>query len=143
MIFCDTSTLAKYYVSEPETASVQCHLDKEDQVVASELAKVELMAVFHRRLREGKWTQREFQAVVRQFSKDDITGYWDWLPIESRIVEEAAKAFVTLSETVYLRSADCLHLITALRHSFGEIYTHDSHQQKAAPAFGLNFVSIK
>ena len=53
MIFCDTSTLAKYYVPEAETDAVQSHLDGEDQVMASELARVELMAVFHRRLRAG------------------------------------------------------------------------------------------
>jgi predicted nucleic acid-binding protein len=142
MVFCDTSTLAKYYVPEAETSAVQSRLDAEGQVMASELAKVELMAVFHRRLRERKWTQREFQAVVRQFSKDDIARYWDWVPLESKIIEEAVRAFITLPETAYLRSADCLHLVTAIHQNFDEIYTHDSHQQKAASAFGLNFVSI-
>jgi len=143
MIFCDTSTLAKYYVPEAETGAVQRHLDGEDQVMASELARVELMAVFQRRLREGKWTRTEFQAVVRQFFKDETAKYWHWVPIDGDIVEGAVRAFSSLPESLLLRSIDCLHLVTAVHENFDEIFTHDRHQQKAASAFGLNFVSIK
>ena len=35
MIFCDTSTLAKYYVLEVDSAAVLTRLDKEDQVALS------------------------------------------------------------------------------------------------------------
>jgi uncharacterized protein len=143
MIFCDTSTLAKYYVPEAETGAVQRHLDGEDQVMASELARVELMAVFHRRLREGKWTTNEFQAVLRQFFKDETAKYWHWAPINGDIVEGAVRAFTSLPESLFLRGIDCLHLVTAVHENFDEIFTHDRHQQKAASDFGLNFVSIK
>jgi predicted nucleic acid-binding protein len=76
MVFCDTSTLAKYYVSEPESDAVRTRLDAEDQVLLSELARAELMGVFHRRLREGRWDRNEFLMVVRQFSTDEVGGYW-------------------------------------------------------------------
>jgi hypothetical protein len=46
MIFCDTSTLAKYYVTEPESATVRSRLDAKDQVVLSESARAELMGAF-------------------------------------------------------------------------------------------------
>ena len=65
------------------------------------------------------------------------------MPLENSIIEEAVRAFITLPETAYLRSADCLHLVTAVHHNFDEIYTHDGHQQKSVSVFGLNFVSIK
>jgi hypothetical protein len=45
--------------------------------------------------------------------------------------------YLTLSETVYLRASDCLHLVTALHHGFSGIYTHDRHQEIAASALGL------
>jgi predicted nucleic acid-binding protein len=54
MLFCDTSTLAKYYLSEPESDAVRARLDAEDQVLLSELARAELMGVFQRRLRERR-----------------------------------------------------------------------------------------
>jgi predicted nucleic acid-binding protein len=142
MLFCDTSTLAKYYLPEPESAAVQARLDLEEQVVLSELARAELMAVFHRRLRERKWTRQQFHTVVRQFSKDDIGGYWSWVPLDGAIVEQAVKVYTTLPEGVFLRTADCLHLVTALHHGFSEIHTHDAHQARAASALGLTCMSI-
>jgi predicted nucleic acid-binding protein len=142
MIFCDTSTLAKYYVPEAESAAVRVRLDAEDQVVFSDLARGELMAVFHRRLREQTWSRREFEAVTRQFIKDEVSGYWSWRLLDSVIVDEAFKIYSMLPETMFLRTADCLHLVTALHHGFTEIHTHDVHQIRAASALGLVAASI-
>jgi uncharacterized protein len=137
MLFCDTSTLAKYYVPEPESAAVRVRLDQESQVALSELARAEIMGVFHRRLREKKWTAKVFRTVVRQFARDDIGGYWSWLPLDGMIVDLSMKTYTTLPEDVFLRTADCLHLVTALHHGFSVIHTHDAHQIKAASALGL------
>jgi predicted nucleic acid-binding protein len=52
-------------------------------------------------------------------------------------MQAAARIYDTLPETVFLRSADCLHLVTALHHNFDRIHTFDTHQAKAAPALGL------
>jgi predicted nucleic acid-binding protein len=142
VIFCDTSTLAKYYVPEAESAAVRVRLDPEDQVVFSELARAELMAVFHRRLREQTWSRREFETVTRQFIKDEVSGYWSWRLLDSVIVDEAVKIYSVLPETIFLRTADCLHLVTALHHGFTEIHTQDVHQIRAASALGLAAASI-
>ncbi len=137
MIICDTSFMAKLYVPERESVAVRRLLEAEDEVYVSELARLELMGVFHRRLRERKWTRSDFLAAVRQFSNDDISGFWTWLSIDSRIIEAAAKTYATLPDTVFLRSSDCLHLVTALHHNFTEIFTYDTHQSIAASVLGL------
>ena len=142
MLFCDTSTLAKYYVPETDSAAVRARLDDEDHVAFSELARAELMGVFHRRLRERKWTKDEFLTVVRQFAKDDMGGYWTWLPLDGSIVEQSVRTFTSLPETVFLRTADCLHLVTAVHHGFREIHSHDMHQIRGASALGLTAVQI-
>lgn len=142
MIFCDTSTVAKLYVPERESPAVRTRLEGEDQVCASELARVELMAVFHRRWREGKWSRADFLAAARQFSTDDIGGFWTWLPLDRAIMDAAASSFSTLPEDTFLRSSDCLHLVTALHHNFADIFTHDKHQTMAAKALGLNPVAL-
>jgi hypothetical protein len=80
---------------------------------------------------------------ARQFSADDIGGYWTWLPPDSAIIEAAATTCTTLPETVFLRSADCLHLVSALHHNFAEIHTHDKHQADAAAALGIKPVAIQ
>ncbi|MDB6168099.1 MAG: twitching motility protein PilT [Verrucomicrobia bacterium] len=143
MLYCDTSTLAKYYVPEPETNAVRSRLDAEDRVMAAELARVELMGVFHRRFREGKWTPEYFRAVARQFQQDEIDRLWTWIPLESSILKLASETYLTLSATLSLRSADCIHLSSARHHGAAELYTHDLHQAEACAAMGLKALSIR
>jgi predicted nucleic acid-binding protein len=141
MIFCDTSAAVKIYVPERESRAVKLLFEAEEEVCLSELARIELMGAFHRRLREGIWTPTDFLAAIRQFSNDDITGFWTWLPLDKPIIETAAKTYATLPGTVFLRSSDCLHLVTALHHNFAEIYTYDTHQSAAAATLGLKAVT--
>lgn len=56
--------------------------------------------------------------------------------------EAAAKTYTTLPDSVFLRSADGLHLVTAMHHSFSEIYTYDWHQTAAATALGLKSLTV-
>jgi len=137
MVFCDSSAVAKLYLTEPESAATSTLLEKEDQVYVSELARVELLGVFHRQLREKKWTRNQFLAALAQFNLDDAGGFWTWLPLSGDILGAAAKIYTTLPETVFLRSADCLHLVTAIHHGFSEICTYDKHQELAATALGI------
>ena len=137
MIFCDTSAIAKLYLVEKESRAVRLKLEAEDQVFISELGRAELMGVFHRQLREKKWTREQFMIAIRQFTNDDLGGFWSWLSLDGTIVEAAAKTYTTLSDSVFLRTADCVHLVTAMHHGFPEIYTYDTHQAAAATALGL------
>jgi len=142
MIFCDTSTIAKFYVFELESSAVRDRLDAEDAVCISELVRVELMGVFHRRLRDGKWSRDEFLNVAGQFEADELCGYWTWMPLNNTIVDAAAKKFTTLPASVFLRASDCIHLVTAIHHNFAAIFTHDKHQTAAAATLGLQPVAI-
>jgi predicted nucleic acid-binding protein len=138
MIFCDTSYAAKLYVPEADSAAVREHLEGyAGEVCLSELARAELLAVLHRRRREGRWTQAEFMAAVRQFQQDDLSAFWTWLPLDAVITQATAQLYLTLPIDVFLRTGDGLHLVTARHHRFAEIYTCDRHQILAAPALGL------
>lgn len=140
-MFCDTSTLAKYYANEEESVAVRIRLDG-DEVTLSELARVELMSVFHRRFRERIWRRAQFLRIVGQFEQDDIKGAWTWLPIDGDIIKFSTGVYVRLPDHVFLRASDCLHIATAIHSDQSEIYTHDDHQAKAAEVLGLNVVRI-
>jgi predicted nucleic acid-binding protein len=142
VIFCDTSAAAKLYVAEPESPAMRALLEGEDEVFLSELARTELMAVFHRQLREKIWSRDQFLNVVRQFNHDDVGGFWTWLPLDTAVMAAAGGMYSTLPDTVFLRSADCLHLVTALRHNFSEIHTYDVRQSAAAVVLGLKPVAV-
>jgi predicted nucleic acid-binding protein len=141
MIVCDTSAVAKFYVPERESRTIRNLLEGADQVFLSDLARPEIMAVFHRRLREGTWSQRDFLAAVRQFQHDDLTVFWTWLPVDAFVLKAAAETFTTLPATIFLRSSDFIHLVTALHHNFTEFLTFDAHQTQAAIALGLTPVT--
>ncbi|MCC5816500.1 MAG: type II toxin-antitoxin system VapC family toxin [Leptospira sp.] len=140
--FCDTSTLAKFYVPEAESYKVMHVLGLCDAVYASEFAKAELMAVFHRRLREGKWTSKQFQVVLKQFQIDNNSNYWNWIALNSEITAKVAETYSTLSDNIFLRTADCYHLVTALHMGFDSILTYDKHQSLAAEEFGLKAIQV-
>jgi hypothetical protein len=57
-------------------------------VLVSELVRVELMGVFHRQLREKKWTRIQFMTAVGH-ANDDIGEFWTWLALDSVVVEAA------------------------------------------------------
>jgi hypothetical protein len=59
------------------------------------------------------------------------------------IAAAAARIFASLPETVFLRTADCLHLVTAVQHNLPEIFTHDKHQIAASQALGIVPVVIR
>lgn len=134
MIFCDTSCAAKLYVPEAGSAAVRDHLEgSAGEVCLSELARAEFLGVFHRRLRECLWKPGDFSAAARQFQQDDLAGFWTWLPLHAVITQATAQLYLKLPPDVFLRTADCLHLVTARHHGFAEIYTCDRHQTFAAP----------
>lgn len=142
MIFFDTVAFANLYVPERESAALRNLVDGEDEVYASELVRVELASVFHRRWREGRWSQADFLAAVRQFTADDSGGFWTWVPLNGAIIETAAKTYATLPSDKFLRSSDCLQLVTALQQNFSEIHNYDAQQASAAPALGLRPVAV-
>lgn len=142
MIFCDTSALAKYYVPENASTALISRLDSENAVIASELARVELMSVFHRRLRERKWTREQFQAAASQFNRDEAARCWTWTPVTSFIIGAASQLYLSLPENIFLRASDCLHLVTALHRGFTEVCTFDRHQQEALQTLGLTVINL-
>jgi uncharacterized protein len=142
MIFCDTSAIAKLYVVERESPAMRARLEEEDQVLVSELARTELMGVFHRHVRESTWGRDQFLTAIRQFNHDDIAGFWTWLPLDSTVIKAAAQVYATLPDSVFLRSADSLHLVTALHHNLTEIHTYDVRQSAAAIVLGLRPVAV-
>jgi uncharacterized protein len=142
LIFCDTSALAKYYVGETGSAALRSRLESEDAVIASELARVELMSVFHRRMRERTWTREQFQTAANQLGRDDTAQYWTWVPVSSFLIGAASQLYLSLPENVFLRASDCLHLVTALHHGFEELCTFDRHQLAAAQGLGLAVIKL-
>jgi len=67
---------------------------------------------------------------------------WTWLSVTDSLTGNAAVSFLTLEKRITVRSADALHLVCAKEHGLLRVYTNDRHMLLAAPAFGIDAMSI-
>lgn len=138
MIYFDTSFLAKTYLNESGSGVVREFLNASGEAVASSsLARAELVAVFHRHLREGRLDESDYQLILRQYDLDIRTKLWEWLPVNEDLWAKIEECFANLPATCFLRGADAVHLVTAKAHGFTEVFTNDRHMLKACTALEL------
>ena len=137
MVYFDSPYIAKCYLREHGTDTVLDLAEASEGRTSIVLAVVEVQAVFHRHMREGRLNQSDFLETCRRFERDQNEGFWHWLPLTDDFVRRAAGRFGELPSHLFLRSADCLHLYGAHEAGFSEIHSNDRHLLAAAPYFGL------
>lgn len=141
-LYLDSAYIAKCYLREVGTDAVLDLVESSASRVSSELALVEVSAVFHRHFREGKLTRDEFENVTEQFMKEDAEEIWDWIPTSDSLLREAVSAYRQMPPDTFLRSADCIHLVSARRVGLTEVYSNDRRLLDACPQFGLRGVDV-
>ncbi|HEU0007857.1 MAG TPA: type II toxin-antitoxin system VapC family toxin [Terriglobia bacterium] len=142
MSYFDSAYIAKFYVDEPESDAVRRLAETLGRVHCCALGRIEVAGVFHRKWREGAFTEREFREVSAQFSDDCGAGLWTWFSVTDGLIANAAESFRTLSKRITIRSADALHLVCARENGLRRLYTNDGHMRRAAPAFGVEARTI-
>ena len=142
MIYLDAAYIAKFYVDEPDSERVRAFLVTAQPAVCCVHAIAEVASIFHRKLREGKVPQADFDFFCAQFEADCDAGLWTWLPLPESLVHAARRKISELPSTVFLRAADVLHRTCAAEEGCSAIHTSDRHMSAAAPAFGLQAVTL-
>ena len=136
MIYFDTSYLVRLYYQDPGADQVRA-LATRDHVACAAHGQAEMMAAFHRKLREGAIRPTAYAALVGQVEAHIEAGAFHWLPQDGEILSRVRHAYQRLSATVFLRGADAIHLATAAEAGFGMIYSNDTHLLAAAKHFGI------
>lgn len=142
MIYFDSVYIAKFYLTEPDSARVKSLAEAEGRVCCSTIGRVEVAQVFHRKLREGQANRAEARALFDQFDADCASELWSWLPLTEGLIVAAAAAFRRLSPKLALRTADAMHLASANEHGLKAVYTNDVRMLAAAGAFKLRGRSV-
>lgn len=139
MIYFDTAYLAKCYLNEPGSDIVRDFLCQSgERAASSELARAELPAVMHRHLREGCLDAAAYQTVRNQYASDIQAEVWEWLPMGADLWTRIDSVYRDLSTDIFLRGADAVHLLTAVKFGFNEVYTNDRHLLRACAAIGIS-----
>ena len=142
MIYFDSCYIAKFYLAEPDSPSVTAFARNNANVGCLLIGKAEVVAVFHRKLREGIVDVSGFHLLCDQFESDCAGGLWQWRPVDDALLRSSTTRFRGLSATTFLRASDGLHLTCAIEEGCTAIHTSDRHMIAAAPAFGLQAVTL-
>ena len=142
MIYFDACYIAKFYLAEPDSPRVAAFAKSNASVGCLLIGKTEVIAVFHRKLRESVVDVSGFHLLCNQFESVCASGLWQWRPVDDELLRLSATRFRRLSATIFLRAADGLHLTCAAEEGCTAIHTSDRHMIAAAPAFGLQAVTL-
>jgi predicted nucleic acid-binding protein len=136
MIFFDTTYLVRLYLDEKGFDAVRA-LALRAPIASSWHAQAELLCTFHRAFREGRLDAAGYQALRRQFSRDQAASIFTWLPLAEATLNRLDRSLAKTPPGTFLRAADALHLACAAEHGFTEVYSNDHHFLAAAAHFGL------
>ena len=140
--FFDTSYLVRFYLEDAGFEAVREFARAERAIAAAWHAQSEVVAALHRAFRERGMGQGAFQASLDQFRDDNQDGIFHWLPLTDGVRKRVEQVFRKAPASVFLRSADALHLACAAEHGFKAVYSNDRHFLAAAPLFGLRGVNV-
>jgi len=140
-VYFDSALIAKFYLNEPGREAIRNLAKNAGIVVTSGIAVAEISAAFHRKFREGAVDRDVFDALHGQFRHDLTNGLWRLIGPTEALLEQVRTFFVRLDRSVFLRSLDALHLITAKAEHFDRIYSNDRHLLSATASIGLEGVN--
>jgi predicted nucleic acid-binding protein len=141
-MYFDAAYIAKCYLNEPGADRVRELAREADGLASCELARVEFASILKRHVREGHLTRREATATLKEFEGDERDGVWQWFAMSSALLETARQHVLHLPNSVFVRSADALHLTCAGEQGFREVYTSDRHMLQAAKHFNVVGINI-
>lgn len=140
-VYFDSALIAKFYLNEPGRDAIRNLARNAGMVVTSGIAVAEISAAFHRKFREGAVDREIFDALHGQFQHDLTNGLWRLIGPTEALLEEVRTFFLRLDRSVFLRSLDALHLITAKAEHFDRIYSNDRHLLSACTGVGLEGIN--
>lgn len=135
--YFDAALVAKFYVNEPGRDAVRRLARRAGTVVTSGVALAEVAAAVHRKLREGSIDRDVFNALQGQFEHDVAHELWTLVGPTPALLEQVRALFARLDRSVFLRSLDAIHLITAKTEHFDRLYSNDTHLLAACPSVHL------
>ena len=141
MIYLDTSYLVRLYLEDRGYEQVR-DLARTDRVASAWLGRIETLTAFHRALRERRLSQDAYRLSVEQFLEDCVQGGFVWFPLAPELGDRIERVLREAPSSVFLRTADALHLACAAEHGLLVVYSNDRHLLAAAPLFGLRGVNV-
>ena len=136
-MYLDAAYVAKYYLNEPDSPQVRKIIHGANSLTSSTWSIAEVSCVFHRYLRQGDLSTKQFRLLSREFLAHVDSELWTLVPVTAGLIRRVTSLVATLPGKVYLRAGDAVQLVSALEAGEPEVWTNDRHMLAAAPHFGL------
>jgi predicted nucleic acid-binding protein len=139
MQYWDTSTLLKLYVPEPDSAQFAAHVTT-SAIYSSELARWELLRAIIRKEVAGAIPVMSAEIVLAKLRSDVKAGRIVLLPVDGAVETNFRTMVPQLhrrTPPVTIRTADAMHLATAVLLPATEVVTTDSQMRDGAAMLGL------
>jgi predicted nucleic acid-binding protein len=136
VIYFDTSYLVRLYYQDAGAPAVRA-LATTDHIGCAAHGQAEMMAAFHRKLREGAIRPTAYAALLGQVRAHIDAGAFHWLAPDKETFLRIGQVYSKLPGSVFLRAADAIHLATAAESGFRVVYSNDAHLLTAAKYFGI------
>jgi uncharacterized protein len=135
-VYVDASALAKLYVPEPESDTLEAFLQGRRDLMISELAITEVLSAVARRRREGALTVHQALEIRDAVLADADSGAFHRLDMSPVVHREAERLLFNI-ESAALQTLDALHVAVALLGSATHVVTYDVRMRAAALHSGL------
>jgi predicted nucleic acid-binding protein len=136
VIYFDTSYLVRLYYDDPGADAVRA-LAATDHIACAAHGQAEMIAAFHRKLREGAIRPAAYAALVGQVEAHINAGAFHWLSQTVEVLARIRSVYQKLPGSMFLRAADAIHLATAAESGLLIVYSNDAHLLAAAKHFGV------
>ena len=112
-VYLDTSALAKIYVPEPESESLEAAVLGRRDLLVSDLAVTELTSALARRARAGDLDHASAKRIYTGLIRDLTDGQYRWVEVTREVHRAAERLLLGPARRTGLRAADALHLALA------------------------------
>ena len=136
-MYFDSAYLVKGYVGDPDSDKVRKLSTPTTKVYSSALCLAEFACAVLRLQREKFLTASQAAGARLAFLSNIREGLITLIPISEAILFSVQAFVETMPTNLFLRAGDAVHLASAQREGFAEIWSNDRHMLKAAAHFGL------
>ncbi|HPQ41288.1 MAG TPA: type II toxin-antitoxin system VapC family toxin [bacterium] len=135
-IYFDTSALAKWYINENDSETVEAFLREHGPVTISSLTSVEMRSLLTRRRKNRDFNPETEMRIWATFNEDIQRKHLVQLALSEDIFHTAINIIDMLPE-ISLRTLDALHLAICQSHDIKGIATADKIMADSASMLGM------
>jgi len=123
MLYVDSAYVAKCYLNDPDSERVRDLVRVPVPLYSSALCVAEVSSAIYRRCHQQLLSRRQARDLGARFRSHVEAGTWTLVPLSEGLLWEVHEALEKLAATVFLHSGDAIHLVSARRAGFSEIWS--------------------